>query len=114
MYNPNDHYWIVEGQIYASNRGIIISADDPTFLAWQELGLTPTTILSFAELKEVLQHANVPLGEGVFTSTPQEQISLLESTVTARMLREAALGIDTGRLQAVNDKIALLRAQIQH
>lgn len=42
----------------------------------------------------------------------QSQIWALESSVTARRMREAALGTDEGWLKAVDDKIAALRAKL--
>lgn len=44
--------------------------------------------------------------------TPKQQIAALETTVTARRLREAVLGIDNGWLKNMNDQIAALRAQL--
>jgi hypothetical protein len=41
-----------------------------------------------------------------------EQIATLESTVTQRRLREAALGTDNGWLADIDAQIAALRAQL--
>lgn len=43
----------------------------------------------------------------------KSQIIALESTVTARRLREAIIGTDGGWLQNLNSQIASLRAQLQ-
>lgn len=54
----------------------------------------------------------VRTGDDMELPSVQEQIAQIESQVTPRMLREAALGIDKTRLQAINTQIAELRKKL--
>jgi hypothetical protein len=72
-------------------------------------------LVTDAEFQQWLAEGNNP--DPADTPTHNDiikaQIAALEKTVTDRMLREAALGIDRGRLLAINDQIEALRAQME-
>lgn len=64
-------------------------------------GLTEMTADELAEVTELTA-----------TQKLEAQIVALESTVTQRRLREAALGTDNGWLKALDAQISALRAQL--
>jgi hypothetical protein len=57
MYNATDWYWIVAGdetRVFSSKTGDYVQLNDVRYLAWLNLGGSPSRIASEAELGEVL------------------------------------------------------------
>lgn len=93
-YDPRDWYWQIAGRddVWSSNRGGFVPADDATYQAWLSAGNAATAIGSQDEMIEVMRAANVP---------PFHKVS------TFRIVRRLE---EDGRIDAADQALATNRA----
>lgn len=95
MYNSSNWYWLIPddaAHVWSSAKAAAVVVADTDYVAWLEEGNTPSKASRNDAIKITIE--------------------VLEATVTARRLREAVLGTDGGWMEALNTKIAGLRALI--
>jgi hypothetical protein len=89
-YDPTNWYWIVAGSttsVFSSATGNYVPASNAAYQAWIGAGNSPTSIVSEAELGDVLAPYQIrPVAAGVLDAYKDSQATKLTIEIVAKVL----------------------------